>query len=125
MTQENKDLLLKDLCGRLPYNVKLYIEDFVCTPRTLKTVYKDGRVTCEDICRDIEQIKPYLFPMSSMTEEQKEEYCSLQQRVIYNSKGLINSDVMEYVNYCYKNHIDINNLIPKGSAIDATGLNIY
>ena len=67
---------------------------------------------------------PYLFPLSSMTDEQKEEYCSLQQKVIYN-KGLVNSDVMEYVNWCYKNHIDINNLIPMGLAIDATKLNIY
>ena len=60
-----------------------------------------------------------------MTEEQKVEYCGLQEKVIYNSKGPINSDVMEYVNWCYKNHIDINNLIPIGLANDATGLNIY
>ena len=59
------------------------------------------------------------------TEEQKEEYCSLQQKVIYNNKGLVNSDVMEYVNWCYKNHIDINNLIPMGLSIDATKLSIY
>ena len=43
----------------------------------------------------------------------------------WNNKELVNSDVMEYVNWCYKNHIDINNLVPMGLAIDATELNIY
>ena len=60
-----------------------------------------------------------------MTEEQKEEYVSLQQKVIYNGQGLVNLDVMEYVDWCYKHHIDINELIPMSLAIDATGLNIY
>ena len=73
----------------------------------------------------ISDVKPYLFPLSSMTNEQKEEYYNLQEKVIYNSKGLVNSDVMEYVNWCYKHHIDINGLIPIGLAIDCTNLNIY
>ena len=71
------------------------------------------------------EYKPYLFPLSSMTEEEKEEYCQLQQRVIYNSKGVINEDVTKYINWCYKKHLDINNLIPMELAIDATNLNIY
>jgi hypothetical protein len=74
---------------------------------------------------EIETIKPYLFPFLSMTKEQKEEYVALQERVVYNSQGPINLDVMRYVNWCYKHHIDINGLIPKGLANDATGLNIY
>ena len=53
-----------------------------------------------------------------MTEEEKEEYCQLQQRVV-------NEDVTKCINYCYKKHLDINNLIPIGLAIDATNLNIY
>ena len=73
----------------------------------------------------IDEIKPYLFPMSSMTDAQKEEYCQLQQRVIYNSKGVVNEDITKYINWCYKKHLEINNLIPMGLAIDATGLNIY
>ena len=134
MTQENsKQLLLKDLCARLPYEVKC----IVTKSRTeegqegdvgkIKWVCLEG-VECignESFFSEFGNFKPYLFPLSSMTEEQKEEYCSLQQKVIYNNKGLVNSDVMEYVNWCYKNHIDINNLIPMGLAIDATGLNIY
>ena len=126
MTQEDKELLLKDLCARLPYGVKIQVSYEECSGYFDEIVYavdNCGSFHINDRC--IEYIKPYLFPLSSMTEEQKEEYCSLQQKVIYNNKGLVNSDVMEYVNWCYKNHIDINNLIPMGLAIDATGLNIY
>lgn len=131
MTKEQKDLLLKDLCARLPYGVMCNIG--LKYPLQLQQIfvdrldgilldfYEDGN----DYQVYLSEVKPYLFPLSSMTEEQKEEYCSLQQKVIYNSKGPINSDVMEYINWCYKNHIDMNNLIPMGLAIDAAGLNIY
>ena len=62
---------------------------------------------------------------SYFSEEEKEEYCQLQQRIIYNSKGIVNEDITEYINWCYENHLDINGLIPKGLSLDATGLNIY
>lgn len=137
MTQEDKDLLLKDLSARLPYGVKFMIDEIYLTEYMIKGGYGKTQelygITYEgnvellnmDYHMPVESIKPYLFPISSMTEEQKEEYVSLQQRVIYNSKGVVNSDVMEYVNWCYKHHIDINGLIPMGLANDATGLNIY
>ena len=126
MTQEDKELLLKDLCARLPYGVKIQVPYDICSGYYTETVWTiDNDKPFYVNGRGIEYIKPYLFPLSSMTEEQREEYCSLQQKVIYNNKGLVNSDTMEYVNWCYKNHIDINNLIPMGLAIDATGLNIY
>ena len=136
MDKMKKELLIKDLCARLPYGVKVQCEDYLFTfdknHMGIGMLYEDfNRNPLESPkiilsgCYYGENIKPYLFPISSMTEEQKEEYCSLQQKVIYNNKGLINSDVMEYVNWCYKNHIDINNLIPMGLALDATGLNIY
>lgn len=141
MTQEDKELLLKDLCARLPYGVKAYIKNWSKLDRkyyegvytvesidpSLNNIFADSERSSVEVIvgYDDYEIKPYLFPLSSMTEEQKEEYCSLQQKVIYNNKGLVNSDVMEYVNWCYKNHIDINNLIPMGLAIDATNLNVY
>ena len=134
MTQEQKDLLLKDICARLIYGVKCVsgVDDATLIVEGINpncNGASEVQVTYErsgiNFDTKISSIKPYLFPLSSMTEEQKEEYCSLQQKVIYNSKGLINSDVMEYVNWCYKNHIDINNLIPLGLAKDATGLGIY
>ena len=101
-----------------------------------KEIYEDGENTLFNFWEDerkiqywyqlyISEFKPYLFPLSSMTEEQKEEYCYLQQKIIYNSKGMVNTDIMEYINWCYKNSLDVNGPIPMGLAIDATGLNIY
>ena len=130
MTQEYKELLLQDLCARLPYGVK-------CKDININVIGTLSQIGLHyDMCvldKDdgdsescyIPNCKPYLFPLSSMTEEQKEEYCQLQQRVIYNSKGLVNVDIMKYVNWCYENHLDINGLFPLGLAIDATNLNVY
>ena len=131
MTQEHKELLLKDLCARLPYGVKFMFNKNIYTTKGLDLIvtdegYWEYAVNAKDIAPiEIDFIKPYLFPLSSMTEEEKEEYCQLQQRVIYNSKGVVNEDVKNYINYCYKKHLDINNLIQMELAIDATGLNIY
>lgn len=128
MTQEEKDLLIKDLCARLPYHtrVKVWLKDGTTEEGALDLEHNYGDVLRDTFYYDkIVKIKPFLFPLSSMTEEEKEEYCQLQQRVIYNSKGVINEDVTKYINWCYKKHLDINNLIPMELAIDATGLNIY
>ena len=120
MTQEDKELLLKDLNARLPYGVKIELTWWVMGEGIgINTTL--GPECIEELINDEDgdtEIKPYLFPMSSMTEEEKEEYCQLQQRVV-------NEDVTKCINYCYKKHLDINNLIPIGLAIDATGLNIY
>lgn len=131
MEESSKQLLLKDLCARLPYGVKFLRESWnfewdeeLSVIEVLKDIDKDGYINNTKVYT-VDDIKPYLFPMSSMTEVEKEEYCQLQQRVIYNSKGVINEDVTKYINWCYKKHLDINNLIPMGLAIDATNLNIY
>ena len=121
-----KELLIKDLSSRLPYGVKVN--------GVFLNYNKDkGKILYEECVKELdynhlnryETLKPYLFPLSSMTEEQKEEYASLQQKVIYNGQSLVNLDVMKYIDWCYKHHIDINGLIPIGLAIDATGLDIY
>ena len=140
MEQKNKELLLKDICARLPYDVKVKFKVNEVIANEEKFTYnvdgEDSYITdgksylTLDIIKALsnnylDEIKPYLFPLTNMTEEQKEIYCQLQQRVIYNSKGAVNEDVMNYVNWCYENHLDVNDLIPKGFAIDATGLNIY
>lgn len=127
MDTKNKELLLKDLNARLPYGVKIELTwwdmgEGIGINTTLEPDHIEQLLNDED--GDTE-IKPYLRPMSSMTDEEKEEYCQLQQRVIYNSKGAVNEDVAKYINWCYKKHLDINNLIPIELAIDATGLNIY
>ena len=128
MTQEEKEILFKDLCARLPYHtrVKVWLKDGTTEEGALDLEHNYGDVLRDAFYYDkIVKIKTFLFPLSSMTEEEKEEYCQLQQRVIYNSKGVINEDVTKYINWCYKKHLDINNLIPIELAIDATGLNIY
>lgn len=120
MTQEDKKLLLQDLCGRIPYEVKMnHIADTENNPITLVGVAKT-MITLESSAgygtSDIEDYIPYLFPMSSMTEEQKVD-------MIKSSCGIgSDKNVFDWFN---KNHFDYRGLIPKGLAIDATGLNIY
>lgn len=139
MTTEDKELLLKDLCARLPYGVKISVDDKVETVQGINIL--DTVVEYDSwLSSDIEEVKPYLFPLSNMTEEQYKEWGDLSgepldEILTRNAKGEIMSTLehhllvakssTEPVNYCYKNHFDINGLIPMGLAIDATGLNIY
>ena len=126
MTQTEKELLMNDLSCRIPYGVIVNVNGISNVKLTSVSWY--GEVGVDDgstYLYTISEVKPYLFPFSSMTDEDKEEYCQLQQRVIYNSKGPVNEDVTKYINWCHKKHLDINNLIPIGLAIDATNLNLY
>ena len=139
MTTKDKELLLKDLCARLPYGVKISVDDKVETVQGINIL--DTVVEYDSwLSSDIEEVKPYLFPLSSMTEEQYKEWCDLEgepldEILTRNANGkkmstlehhlLIAKSLTDPVNYCYKNHFDIYDLIPMGLAIDATGLNIY
>ena len=123
MTQEEKDLLLKDLCARLPYGVKCryqhiqYVENGkIIDINMFGIVNVDGHI--KDIC----DIKPYLIPLSSMTEEQYKEYTDMGYSVTERWWSMANYHQIEWFN---KNHFDYRGLIEKGLAIDATGLNIY
>ena len=121
MKQEDKDLLLKDLCARLPYKVYAQISDeCVGYISAIESIDIDGFVKdFEGAQIEIENIKPYLFPLSSMTEEQRKEYYAM---VKYNITSNDNAKLMDWLN---KYHFDYRGLIEKGVAIDATGLNIY
>ena len=127
MTQKDKELLLKDLCSRLPYNTICQVEFKNCGKyetknMTLSGIFKDeAYFTIENGSVYSNNYKPYLFPLSSMTEEQKEEYQYITERWMYDSSYSI-SDSTDWLN---KNHFDYRGLIEKGLAIDATGLNIY
>ena len=122
MTQEHKDLLLKDLCARLPYGVKVqdtYYNSFEPASIWLLDLNAQKvRLFADEGYQSIEYIKPYLFPLSSMTEEQKREEYKLMNSNFYTS-------TVELPDFYYKNHIDYRGLIPMGLAKDATGLNIY
>lgn len=130
MTQNEKDLLLKDLCARLPYGVKgnyQNSDDELLRKVTIMYGYlkPNGMVMTGDI-------KPYLFPLSSITEEQINELAKLG--VSYGDYALHDSifrlgisvdEAYIFFEFCYKHHIDFLGLIDLGLAIDATGLNIY
>lgn len=124
MTQEQKDLLLKDLCTRLPYGVKISIPELWTSEKkieVLNEIFKgdDGLYRVNDNGMLIEHIKPYLFPLSSMTEEQENEFlntCVSQNPLCW---------TLDTFNWLNKNHFDYNYLIDGNLANDATGLNIY
>ena len=120
MTQEDKELLLKDLCERLPYGVKISVNNNIESLQginVLDNVVEYGLF----LSSDIEEVKPYLFPLSSMTEEQKQEYQHITERWMYDSSYSI-SDSIDWLNV---HHFDYRGLIEKGLAIDATVLDIY
>lgn len=134
MTQKDKELLLKDLCARLPYGVKVafFNEDLTyhSEPKTLIGIEcinnlnysrledEDGNTTIVDF------VKPYLFPFSSMTDEQKKELRTFDS-IDAESTMSLGEWAIQLVDFYNKYHLDYRDLIPKGLATDATGLNIY
>ena len=133
MTQENRELLIKDLCSRLPYKPIVQIDgcgiwnlrgidhDDSTELRDSVIVWKGKNYPSSKNSFPIINCKPYLFPLSSMTEVQKNEYQHITERWMYDSSYSI-SDSLDWLN---KNHFDYRGLIGKGLAINATGLNIY
>lgn len=153
MTKEEKDLLLKDLCLRLPYGVKAYIKNWSKLDRKYyEGVYRvesidpflNHIVACSErsaveviVGYDDYEIKPYLLPLSSMTKEQLFEVQEILGKneieiddgflhIVDSVRNVITYlEILAVLEWFYKNHFDINDLIPKGLAIDATILNIY
>ena len=137
MTQEDKQLLLKDLCARLPYGVKL---DFYSNATkqhyisTLIGIEPDGerpiiaKVENGAYTLGQDHIKPYLRPMSSMTEEERSELSrEVEKSELGISDEIKNGFITDIamsswvvVSYCLKKHLDINCLIEKGLALEAT-----
>ena len=138
MKQEEKDLLLKDLCGRLPYSLQIHI---------INDEYNDGFQSGEFdntlryhhleafICDRIE-IKPYLRPMSSMTEEELRElnekygniaYFFIQEPPYYHGLQAQHEDIgsieiskfSEIYDWLNAHHFDYRGLIEKGLALEA------
>ena len=142
MRTENKELLLRDLCARLPYGVKVGTTDNdgslenVWDTLWFNTFTEDVKLThsIEDADKiiDISETKPYLFPLSSMTEEQKSEYhtlCYEEEKECYEYGEWVTRvylhNTIESIDWLNSHHFDYRGLIPKSLAIDATGLNIY
>lgn len=139
MTQEEKDLVLKDICSRLPYNVKAYVKHWSNIDRKyyegvydVKSVFpslneilvqsKSGSVDVTYVTLGYyeHEFKPYLFPLSSMTDEQEEEYNNLNCWEL----GCF-PHTEDALDYLIANHFDYRGLIEMGIAIDATGFDVY
>lgn len=121
MTQEQKELLLKDLCGRLPYGIKVELTHW----RNRDKGIIDSKVfpfslninNANVLIKETTDVKPYLFPYSSLTEEQIKEVHELSTLRVFPNVYLIN--------WFLENHVDIYGFIEMGLANDATGKNIY
>lgn len=126
MTQENRNLLLKDLCGRLPYGVKVnHLLDTkpsdlfaIDTYRSTLYCFRNGR----EEWYKVEFIEPYLRPMSSMTDEEKEELVSKHIKLVFEDKNhnpetvAVDIDGFDWLN---AHHFDYRGLIEKGLALEA------
>lgn len=151
MKKEDIEILVKDLCARLPYNTMIHgvyayeNPDYDCGRDPDKILYSENDSVL--LPSDIDwiemyaaDIKPYLFPMSSMSDEQREEFikfsayevrdedCGRHKELYYydmvghEDKLYPNYDSIDWLNAHY---FDYRGLIEKGLAIDATNLNIY
>ena len=127
MTQENKQQLLKDICARLPYGVKVcYVTlpdsmpkawDLIGMPAPhLADIIVEGKYRFA-ACDVEENIRPYLRPMSSMTEEEKEEYDAL--RYEHWHSHISEDNCCRILDWLNKHHFDYRGLIEKGLAIEA------
>ena len=123
MKQEDKELLLKDLCARLPYEVEVYYSETVPIS-TLKTINSE-KGTC--IVYDhsqwyrhskfhIEEIKPYLRSMSSMTDDEIKEYIRERDKDKSANMYHVTHHSIDWLN---AHHFDYRGLIEKGLALEA------
>ena len=118
MKIEDKQLLLKDLCARLPYNVIVHLEYDENTSITREM----GLGSLHDIMFDCAEGKPYLRPMSSMTEEEIIEFNNIPSTKNYTIiKDDLPWDIVNYkqIDWINAHHFDYRGLIEKGLAIEA------
>ena len=155
MKQEDKILLVKDLCSRLPYGVRVCLaSEFSGVLHNISVLHmyegnddSDKYDSIVDYVADIdffgdgypyevEEFKPYLFPLSSISSEQLKEVSEIlgkEVEVLDNYLNIVDHtrNTFSYLeldalfDWFNKNHFDYRNLIEKGLAIDCTNLNIY
>lgn len=138
MTQEDKKLLLKDLAARLPYGIKVLntaedlneicILDSIMTSRSGRDCFVGLTLPDDSIMTGIEMVKPFLRPMSSMTEEEKQMLNNFASDMgdkwfdasSNNDRWAITiENNRRSVEYLYSKHLDLHGLIPKGFALEA------
>jgi hypothetical protein len=107
MSNEEKQLLLIDLCARLPHDVKIKCG------REILTLNVNWLQMFQ---YHLDEIKPYLRPMSSMTEEELSFY---NNHLITPGITILEENLSEYLNWMHSHHFDYRGLIEKGLAIEA------
>ena len=132
MTQQDKELLLRDLCARLPYGVKLKGRCDVTTLLQIRVIEDRIVILTTTWCGEIkafykenlDECKPYLRPMSRMTAEEREEYQKFlfpcpdyDGRVVV---GVYHKDLYKLYDWLNAHHFDYRGLIEKGLAIEVT-----
>lgn len=141
MTDEEKQLLLKDLCTRTHYGVKCSVSA-AKPPKTIVGIIPNSELVFVDKATifgpteegyNIELVKPYLRPMSSMTDDEKKEIEEILEHSFHvTDKGNIVSndwrdgavftsqyDAFKIMDFCNKHHLDCRELIPMGLALEA------
>lgn len=137
MTQEEKQLLINDLYARVPYGIKVWYPNGNGVISTVKGIVDDICYFNENPrygnCCPIESVKPYLRPMSSMTDEEKKEYKSFFSIGEYSCGGSLNGEEYEYIadsrddisqsvslfDWLNAHHFDYRGLIEDGLALEA------
>lgn len=136
MTQEEKQLLLKDLCARLPYGVKYCRDSWnyewdqeMSVVEVLEDIDKEGYINYHKVYK-VEDIKPYFRPLSSMTEEEEESLrentgldifkCTVNKELedLWTTDCSV-KDLFCLYSWLNEHHFDYNGLIEKGLALEA------
>ena len=123
MTQEEKQLLLIDLCARLPYELKcVFHSKNGDIPSTIVTIDIENEMVSNKpdgqslvYVHSIDTIKPYLRPMSSMTEEERIYF---QRDSWFDAEQILSHSIL-LVDWLNEHHFDYRGLIPKGLALEA------
>lgn len=138
MTEQEKKLLTRDLSGRIPYGVKVVTNHTISQHHiTVETItvrkrsqFLEGIYHClirsdHPYMAYIEDVKPYLFPLDSLSDEEKAELKELRRVIKFSIDDNGEEAMAKVLEYLNERHIDYNRLIEKGLAIDATDKNIY
>jgi len=125
MTEQEKQLLLKDLCARLPYKVKGMVETTDGNGKEIKdegvlnsvfiNEYGKAYICIEGMEYELDDFKPYLRPMSDMTEDEKGQYNIIKCSICPDDAD----DYAGFVDWLNEHHLDYRELIPMGLALEA------
>lgn len=126
MKQEDKELLLLDLCARLPYGVKVQaVSVYGYTVQVPIDGYcsSDNRFDIDLRWRTVDEFKPYLRPMSSMTDDERKEYKDIVKNTIDFYDCPKSEEICFFIipiDWLNSHYFDYRGLIEKGLAIEAT-----